>query len=198
MRKLKTNLKISCVIHSVAWNLLHTVSICVHGLWIPGLNPPQSVHSLGIWIGLMWAGEEAGRVTCLLGSGHAYGQAKRNSPLSGSELNVYRCFSWSPIIPEESSNRVWDGISILFLVIQIWLEVSVELHASHYMCVGLRAYTTRLQGRSLRASSGPGPSFGGKHTAPLADNAFLLSFQGLTTATPRCTNIASACFCTYW
>lgn len=73
-------------------------------------------------------------VTCLLGSGHACGQTQRNSPLSGSKLNVYRCFSWSPIIPEVSSNRLWDGISILFLVIQIWLKVSVELHA-HTTCV---------------------------------------------------------------
>lgn len=178
-------------------SLAHSEHLCSRTLdtW----TEPTTVCTLSGYMDRAHVGWRRSReVTCLLGSRHVCDQAKRNSPLFGSKLNVYRCFSWSPIIPEESSNRVWDGISILFLVIQIWLEVSVELHA-HTTCVwGLHAYTTRLQARNLSASSGPSPSFGGKHTAPLADSAFLLSFQGLTTATPRCTNIASACFCTYW
>lgn len=134
MRKLETNLK------NKLWNtqyctksLAHSEHLCSRTLdtW----TEPTTVCTVSGYTDQAHVGwRRSQEVTCLLGSGHVCGQAERNSPLSGSELNVYRCFSWSPIIPEESSNRVGDGISILFLVIQIWLEVSVELHA-HTTCL---------------------------------------------------------------
>lgn len=109
-------------------SLAHSEHLCS---WSPDTwTEPTTVCTFSGYTDRAHVGWRRSReITRLLGNGHACGQTQRNSPPSGSKLSVYRCFSWSPSIPEVSSDRLWDGISILFLVIQIWLKVPVELHA---------------------------------------------------------------------